>query len=252
MKKPEGKHTFQIIKDFSQIDLDYTRTILPPRKIFLPPSFNMFKATEKKYEADFSHVSEKIIFGLHPCDIHAILIMDQFYEHHYNDPYYIEARNNTLILGHSCWPDEHCLCKSAGTDIIEGGYDLFFSELEKEYLVWIGSSKGDDLIRRKPDFFDEDITDKDIQKYIEWREEKDKAFSVSIDFKNMPDLMELKYQDVLWEPVPMSVPRATVTISMTDLYSRKTHLTFPAVGMPAHWKIIQKSLEARISGKLDR
>ncbi|MCK4336404.1 MAG: 4Fe-4S dicluster domain-containing protein [Candidatus Aminicenantes bacterium] len=199
MKKPEGKHTFQIIKDFSQIDLDYTRTILPPRKIFLPPSFNMFKATEKKYEADFSHVTEKIIFGLHPCDIHAILIMDQFYQHHYNDPYYIEARNNTLILGHSCWPDENCLCKSAGTDIIEEGYDLFFSELEKEYLVWIGSSKGDDLIRRKPDFFDENITDKDIQKYIEWREEKDKAFSVSIDFKNMPDLMELKYKDALWE-----------------------------------------------------
>jgi len=199
VKKTENRHAFQVIQNFSQIDLDYTRTIISPRKIFLPPSFNMFKATGKQYEPDFSHVKKKIIFGMHPCDISAVLIMDQFYKHHFDDPYYLYARDKTLILGHSCWPDEHCLCKSAGTDIVEEGYDLFFSELEEEYLVWIGSSKGDDLIRKKPDHFEEDISDKDIQKYIEWRDKKDKAFSTSINFKNMPDLMELKYNDVLWD-----------------------------------------------------
>ena len=176
VKKTESKHSFQVIQNFSQIDLDYTRTILSPRKILLPPSFNMFKASGKQYEPDFSHVKKKIIFGMHPCDISAVLIMDQFYKHHYDDPYYLYARDNTLILGHSCWPDEHCLCKSTGTDIVEEGYDLFFSELENEYLVWIGSRKGDDLIRKKPDHFEEDIADKDIQKFIEWRAKKDNAF----------------------------------------------------------------------------
>jgi sulfhydrogenase subunit beta (sulfur reductase) len=199
VKKYSDKHVFKEVKDFSQIDLDCTRTILPPKKILLPPSFNMFKASKNNYQEDFSHVSKKILFGVHACDIHGLLIMDRFYSYIYDDPYYSKARENTLILGHSCWPDENCLCKSTNTHIVEEGYDLFFTDLEDLYLVWIGSSRGDDLIRTKPELFDENITDKNIQSFIHWREERDKAFQIEIDFSAMPDLMELKYDDPLWE-----------------------------------------------------
>ena len=199
VKKDTDVHVFKLIDDFSKIDIDCTRTILPPRKIMLPPSFNMFKASKNRYEEEFSHVSKKILFGVHACDIHGLLTMDQFYRFMFDDPYYSRARKNTLILGHSCWPDEHCLCKSTHTHIIEEGYDLFFTLLDDRYLVWIGSSQGDDLIRAKPDFFDEHITDEDIKNFIHWREEKEKAFKTEINFNAMPDLMELKYRDLLWE-----------------------------------------------------
>lgn len=199
VKKYLDKYVFKEIKDFSQIDLDCTRTILPPRKIILPPSFNMFKAKKSSYEEDFSHVSKKIIFGVHPCDIHGLLIMDRFYSYFYEDPYYLRARENILIFGHSCWPDENCLCKSTNTHIVKEGYDLFFTDLKDFYLVWIGSSRGDDLIRLKPELFDEAIKDGDIQSFIHWREERDKAFQIGIDFSALPDLMELKYSDPFWE-----------------------------------------------------
>ena len=197
--KGRDKHVFKLIEDFSQIDLNFTRTILPPKKIFLPPSFNIYKAYEKKYEPDYSHTQKKILFGIHPCDINGLLIMDSFYSYMYEDPYYVKSRRNTLILGHSCWPDEHCFCKSTNTHIVEEGYDLFFTDLGFDYLVWIGSSKGDDLIRLKPDFFEENITNKDIQTFIEWREERNKDFKTEINFSSMPDLMELKYRDPLWD-----------------------------------------------------
>jgi len=199
VKKTGDKHVFEEVKDFSQIDLDYTRTILPPKKILLPPSFNMFTAKKGGYEENFSHVSPKILFGVHTCDIHGLLTMDRFYSYVYDDPYYLRARENTYILGHSCWPDEHCLCKSTNTHIVEEGYDLFFTALEDSYIVWIGSSRGDDLIRLKPELFEEDIDPKDIQEFIRWREERAKAFQTEIDFSSMPDLMELKYNDPLWE-----------------------------------------------------
>jgi sulfhydrogenase subunit beta (sulfur reductase) len=199
VKKSPDKHIFEVIEDFSKINLDYTRTILPPKKIMLPSDFNMFQASTTEYTPDFSHVSEKIIFGIHPCDIHALVIMDKFYSHEYNDPYYQKARDNTLILGHSCWPDEYCLCKSTHTHVVKEGYDLFFTDLEYTYVVWIGSSRGDDLIRLKPELFDEDLTDKDIQKFSQRREERDKAFTKDINFEAMPDLMELKYQSLLWD-----------------------------------------------------
>jgi sulfhydrogenase subunit beta (sulfur reductase) len=195
------RHKFQVIEDLDQIDIEYTRTILPPRKILLPPTVNMFQASDKEYKEDFSHVSKKIIFGIHPCDIHGLLIMDNFFTHEFYDPYYMESRKNTLLLGHSCWPDENCLCQSTRTHIIKEGYDLFFSKIDNTYIVWIGSSKGDDLIRAREDLFEEDISDKDIKKYTEWGDERDKAFKTKINFDSLRDLMELKYNDPLWEKI---------------------------------------------------
>jgi sulfhydrogenase subunit beta (sulfur reductase) len=199
VKKYSDRHVFKLIEDLAQINLDYTRTILPPKNIILPPEVRMLQASVAKYEPNFSHVSKKILFGVHPCDIHGLLIMDKFYSHMYDDPYFLESRKNMIILGHSCWPDENCLCKSTNTHIVEEGYDLFFTDLKDKYLVWIGSSQGDDLIRKQPELFEEEITDKDIQSFIRWREERDKAFSAEINFTAMPDLMELKYHDALWE-----------------------------------------------------
>jgi len=199
VRKEGDKHAFEVITDYEQIDLDYTRTIIPPRKILLPPRINMFQATKSEYTPDFSHVSPKIVFGIHPCDIHGLLIMDKFYSYAIDDPYYLEARKNLVVLGHSCWPDEHCLCKSTGTHIVEEGYDLFFTDLKEDYLVWIGSSKGDDLIRMKPDLFSEEIEDRDIQRFVSWREDRDKAFTNEINFEYMADLLELRYNDPLWD-----------------------------------------------------
>jgi len=199
--KQEEKHHFKLISDFSQIEMQYARTIIPPRKIMVPSLFNMFHFTEEGYTEDLSHIKKRILFGIHSCDIHGLLILDKLFIQEYPDPYYLGAREKTLLLGLSCWPDEYCFCKSTHTHIIEEGYDLFFTDLEKYFLVWIGSSQGDDLIRFMPDIFDGNLTDTDIQTYIHWQIERDKAFKTEINFIAMPDLMELKYQDPLWEKV---------------------------------------------------
>lgn len=199
VKKQSDKHVFKLIEDLTQINLDYTRTLLPPRNIILPSEISMLQATASKYKPNFSHVAKRILFGVHPCDIHGLLIMDKFYSHIYDDPYYLESRKNTIILGHSCWPDDICLCKSTNTHIVEEGYDLFFTILKDNYLIWIGSSRGDDLIRMQPNLFEEEITNKDSQNFIRWRKERDNAFSTEINFTAMPDLMELKYNDPLWK-----------------------------------------------------
>ncbi|MFW6140291.1 MAG: 4Fe-4S dicluster domain-containing protein [Acidobacteriota bacterium] len=201
VKEEPDRHKFQVIEDLDQMDITYTRTILPPRKIILPPSIKMFKASEKEYKPVFSHVSKKIIFGIHPCDIHGLLIMNNFFTHEFYDPYYMESRKNTLLLGHSCWPDEYCLCNSTRTHIAKEGYDLFFSKLEGRYIVWIGSSKGDDLIKSKADLFEEELSDKDIKEYTEWCDQREKAFQNEINFDALGDLMELMYSAPLWEKI---------------------------------------------------
>lgn len=198
IKKGE-KNVFEAVEDFSRIELDTTRTIIPPKKIMVPPSFNMFNLTEDGYKEDFSHITNRIIFGIHPCDIHGLLTLDKLFIQEYPDPYYLESRKKTVLLGLSCWPDEHCFCKSTHTHIIEEGYDLFFTDLADFFLVWIGSSQGDDLIRLKPEVFENSLTDSDIQTYIQWQSERNSAFKTEINFVSMPDLLELKYKSALWE-----------------------------------------------------
>jgi sulfhydrogenase subunit beta (sulfur reductase) len=194
-----NKFAFDRVDDFSRIAMNATRTIIPPKKIMVPANFNMFHFNEKGYEEDLSRVTDRILFGVHSCDIHGLLILDKLFAQAYPDPYYLEPRKRTLILGLSCWPDEHCFCKSTHTHIVEEGYDLFFTNLESYFLVWIGSSRGDDLIRLAPNLFDENLTEKDIKTYIKWQAERDKAFKTEIQFIRMPDLMELSYRATFWE-----------------------------------------------------
>lgn len=199
VRQANNKHSFQLISDFSSIDLNYTRTILPPRKLLLPPKFNMFQASPRGYIEDYSHVTQKVLFGIHPCDLHGLLIFDQFHRQAFEDPYYWKAKEKTLIFGHSCWPDENCFCKFTHTHLIEEGYDLFFSELDDHYLVWIGSSRGDDCLLLAPELFEESISEDDIKSYILWQEKRNEAFKLQVNFVSMPDLMELRYHHHLWE-----------------------------------------------------
>jgi len=197
--KKGDKHIFDRVKDFNRIEMKTTRTILPPKKLMVPPAFNTFTFTSDSYQEDLSHVSSKILFGIHPCDIHGLLTLDKLFSYQYSDPYYIKARQKTLILGLSCWPDEHCFAKSTRTHIIDDGFDLFFTDLEDFFLVWIGSSRGDDLVRMKPGLFEKNLSDSDIQHYIRWQTEREKAYRAEVNFLAMPDLMELKYKAPFWE-----------------------------------------------------
>jgi sulfhydrogenase subunit beta (sulfur reductase) len=197
--KKGDKHAFEAVKDLSRLDLNATRTIIPPKKLMVPPSFSMFNITKDGYRPDFSHVKKRILFGIHPCDIHGLLILDKLFMLEFRDPYYMEARKATTIIGLSCRPDEHCLAKSTNTHVVEEGYDLFFNDLDTFYLVFIGSSRGDDLIRTKPEIFEENVTSDDIQKYVKWQAERDASYRSSINFIAMPRLMELKYRDAFWD-----------------------------------------------------
>ena len=206
-------YSFEKVSSYSEMDLSYQRTLIPPKKLFMPPKFSMATYTKSDFEEDTSgeltcmvdkasslrNVPCRVLFGVHPCDIHGINILDTFFKLDYVDPYYVRRRENTVIIGLSCLPDEHCLCKSRGTDTVHNGFDLFFTDLTKYYLVWVGSSIGDDLIKASLDLFDENITSEDIQNYVKWREKRDKMFKIHIDFGAMPDIMELLYNSEIWD-----------------------------------------------------
>lgn len=196
------KITFDVINNYDDLILTADKPVIPPKKFFVPPKFTTLKFDRTGFRDERQPIKKTILFGVHPCDIHGINILDEFFLRHanYRDSYYARRRENTIIIGHSCVPTENCICNVTHTDIVNEGFDLFFTELDGFYLVWVGSSEGDDITREKIELFDENITSEDIKKYIEWRDWRKTQFHIKdLDFRIMPDIMELSYNSELWE-----------------------------------------------------
>ncbi len=194
-----GVLTYDKLESIDELELTDEHPLVPVKKLFHPKRFDTFKYDEEGFTPDYSLINKRVLIGLHPCSIHSLLKLDRLYNAPPCDPYYKGLRDNTAIIGFSCLPGENCLCKSTGTDIIETGFDLFFVRLNGQYLVWVGSSLGYDMVLEKEEFFDSNVTPDDIQEYIDWREARDGMFQKSFDFKNMPDVMELSYDSADWE-----------------------------------------------------
>lgn len=195
----DGVLRFDKVEKISDIEISDDVPMIPLKKLLHPMEFTMLHFNERGFQSDYSMIEKRVIIGVHPCDIHGILRLDEIFMEEPSDPYYIALRRNSAIIGFSCMPSETSLCKTTGTDMIEEGFDLFFINLGDFYLVWVGSSLGYDMIYEREEFFDKDVDHDDIDKYVAWREKRNKIFKEHFDFKSMPDLMELSYDSEIWD-----------------------------------------------------
>jgi len=201
-KKDANTYFFSKIEDFSQIDLGYNRTVLPPKKYFLPPIDTMFRfSPEEGYEEVEHGADEKsILLGVHSCDIHGLRILDLVFSGRYVDNYYFTRRKNTSIIGVSCIPDDMCFCRSMETDFVEDGFDLFLSDIDDSYLVRIATSLGDDMVGASQSLFKE-VDKEDIAEYKKKSNEMQKHFKMDLELYNLPEIMDLEYESKIWEEI---------------------------------------------------
>lgn len=196
----EGRgYIYEKIEDAEDIDLDPGKPMIPLKYFFHPPRFKPYSFDGKGYyESDRSE--KKIVFGAHPCDINGTLILDKlFMQGDFPDNFYRKRRENTYVIGLSCMPDETCFCKSTNTHIVEEGFDIFFSDIGDWYIVWVATSKGDDLVHYREELFSTDMTQEDMEAYTQWHKERDEAFQLSFDMTAIPDKVELNYDADFWD-----------------------------------------------------
>jgi sulfhydrogenase subunit beta (sulfur reductase) len=188
-----------VIERVDEVRPDALRTILPFKKLLLPPSFAMLEgaAGGSPQDAGEGHVHNQVYFGAHACDIHALKILDLLYLTSFVDPYYDRNRRALTVIGYGCWPDEHCFCDSLDTSTADDGYDLFLTPLNGRHLVAVGSSRGDDIVRASPHLF-EPATRQDAHDYLVRIRERREAFQLELDTTDLPFILELKSEDPVW------------------------------------------------------
>jgi sulfhydrogenase subunit beta (sulfur reductase) len=196
----DGGFAFKPLERWSDARLDYTRTILPPKKYFLPPEETLFAFDPGTgYRAGSEDLDRKIIlFGVHACDIYGINILDEVFGGAFPDPYYRQRRRNVAIIGMDCTPDQHCFCHSMRADFVDHGFDLFFYDIGDHYLTLVGTALGDDMVLATGALFEE-VEDTDIAEYKARSERKRESFQLDIDIRDLPEIFEMEYGHQIWE-----------------------------------------------------
>ncbi len=198
-QKGRDTYAFRPYSGFHKVAMGFLRTVIPPKQFFFPPREGLFQfTTGAGIETATDEPPFSIIFGLHPCDLHGIDILDRVFSYGERDTFYWRRREKTGFIGLSCLPDKYCLCKSMHTDFIVDIYDLFLYTLDDVYMVSVRTALGDDLVRLRPDLFREP-TAGEIAEYKDRIEEREAKFTRIMDITNLADLLTLEYKSDVWE-----------------------------------------------------
>lgn len=195
-----GGFAFRPLARWSDARLDATRTILPPKKYFLPPRETMFHFRRGEGFVPASEDLDKkiVLFGVHACDIYGLNILDEVFAGAYPDPYYQTRRKNIAVLGIDCIPDEHCFCRSMRADFVDHGFDLFFHDVGDHYLTLVGTALGDDMVLASDSLF-EPVTAADVEEYKRRSAAKHDAYQVEVEIRDLPEIFEMEYANEIWE-----------------------------------------------------
>jgi NAD(P)H-flavin reductase len=150
VQKKHGRMTMDKVEDPSALLLEFPPQVHSPKKFLFPNWQKLFRFSlggKVHLEADKAAVP-RVIFGMHPCDLHAVQVLDDCLFEGEADSVYRSKREATLLIGVDCLPDEHCFCSSVGTDRTDSGFDLFFHRADEGYLVQSGTERGEALLRR--------------------------------------------------------------------------------------------------------
>ncbi len=198
-----GKHMFDVLKDSSELVPDYRGTVLPPKKYFFPTREALVKfelGDPSAMEAQIEH-EDIILFGIRPCDINGVLLLDKVFYDGHCDPNYLSKREHSIIIGIDCLApcDEHSFCESVGSLEVDSGYDMLLTDIGRGYVIDVVTAKGMALLAGYSDAKDATSRDKeDLERAKKARLRKFRR-SLGIESHNLPLLFQASYDNPIWE-----------------------------------------------------
>ncbi|MFX0063283.1 MAG: 4Fe-4S dicluster domain-containing protein [Candidatus Hermodarchaeota archaeon] len=179
---------------------DMPKTARSPKNLFLPMTETLMtyemndKGLKSVKQAPYT-TKKRVLVGIRPCDLAAVPIMQKLFRTT-DAPMKARIDNTTFIVlncNQSC--SEMAFCSSVGTGpFAKDSYDIALTDMGDEYLVEIGSSKGEQLIKGK-------ITtaaDKSYKKKkTDLQKKSEESFSIKFDVRGIEN--KLSMDDKRWE-----------------------------------------------------
>ena len=201
-KKKGGSFVFDRIADPSEMTLEYPSTILPPKKLFYPQRQLLMRYTMGKSPVigvPEEEPGRHVVMGVHPCDLHALNLLDTVMGCEYDDPVYRERRKRTLMIGVDCEPQDSCFCSSMGTNEPPPGTDLFLTALDGRYIIEMGTHAGERFVGEYGDT--SDATAADMAAARHYRDRKRDKMKRSLDPEGLGEIIHDRFRDAVWEEI---------------------------------------------------
>ncbi|MCL2215905.1 MAG: 4Fe-4S dicluster domain-containing protein [Defluviitaleaceae bacterium] len=135
------------------LDLETLKTVRSPKDFFFPQVENLFDATQegKAIQIEAAPVVDKpfVIFGIRPCDIKAIHILDSVYLADPVDKFYQARREQGVLISLACAnPQPTCFCKAFGIDAASPEADIAAWQIGDTIHLQAQSEKGAELLKK--------------------------------------------------------------------------------------------------------
>ncbi len=179
VKNIQGDTMFTLVDSVDEVEFDLVNQAVTSIKPFLFPQQETLFTYETSANGDYRFDSvcnsqPTVYFGVHSCDLSAVLYMDVTFSLTARDPYYLEKRKNAVLISVGCnEPSENCFCNAAKTGpFLEYGFDLQLTDLGNRFFVDVGRATGQEIVSKWQHFFapaEEEDVKLQYQTYLEAR-----------------------------------------------------------------------------------
>lgn len=201
-----GRTSFEIVEnpDTAELNLaDYTATI---KKAAFPQNETLFAYCPGDQGPEIKEVQDPrrtVVFGIRPCDAKAFVILDKLFKTDYEDPYYLQRREATVLIGHACTdPTNRCFCPSVGgSPAGQEGLDLLLIDIADDtFLVEVLTEKGQEVIAAAGEVLTKAGSAE--QKKREAAEQAAlKKIKRSVNLENLHELLPQAFENTVWKEI---------------------------------------------------
>ena len=180
----------------------------PPKDIFFPQSETLYSAwrEQKKVSIEPEKLTDEdfVIFGVKPCDLKGIEILDKVYLSEPVDTYYAARRDHGTIIVLACSePEETCFCTAFGIEPFNASGDITIWFVDETVYWQPVTSKGNALTENLKSIL-EDVKAND-QVHLNTHKQRTKEILKKLPFADLSlegwhnaDLMK-KFESPLWD-----------------------------------------------------
>jgi len=203
---PVKKNDFPMYGEITSPDdlnLVHSPTHVSPKQYLFPQRETLlrFPSGECPVVEPVVEAEDQVLFGVHPCDIHAIKLLDRVFAYGTADANYLKRREKTIIIGIDCIPDKYCFCKDVNTMTVESGFDLFIHNIETGFLMESGTPKGKKLLLKYAKT--RKASKGEVKKLSQIQNQKKEIFvtSINADASTLPLIYSGSYNSAVWERI---------------------------------------------------
>jgi ferredoxin len=142
-----SRFVFDRLETSEELRLDYDVTVLPPKKLFFPPTQDLIRFDGEEFKMAVEPV-EKILFGVHFYDVKAIDQTDLLFSERNFDVNYMAHRQTTTIVASNIQTvSKRAFFASVGAGVPAKGHDANLTLIEGGYVFEPLTARGEALTK---------------------------------------------------------------------------------------------------------